>query len=104
MKRRARAGPAAISKIYSEEIVAARMRNPGVPTGFYFPSRTSIDSTLSDHRSQNYPALPKALGDLTLFGKWCLTALCQFVATQSVAFFSSSLNSSHSFHQIFSLS
>ena len=66
MKRRAPEETTTISKIYSEEIVAARMRNPGVPTGFYFPTLTSIDSTLYDHRSQNYPALPQALDDLTL--------------------------------------
>ena len=73
MKRRAREETTSISKIYSEEIVAARMRNPGVPTGFYFPTLTSIDSTLYDHRSQNYPALPKSLDDLALTGDWSLT-------------------------------
>jgi hypothetical protein len=92
MKRRAREETKSISKIYSEEIVAARMRNPGVPTGFYFPSLTSIDSTLYDHRSQNYPALPKSLGDLNLFGEWCLTKHGeQFVLIDESCKFSSSL-------------
>ena len=48
------------------------MRNPGAPTDFYFPSLTSIDPTFYDHRLQNYPALPNALGDLILSGEWCL--------------------------------
>jgi len=73
MKRRAREETKSISKIYSEEVVAARMRNPGVPTGFYFPTLTSVDATLYKHRSQNYPALPKCLNDLVLPGEWSLT-------------------------------
>ncbi len=43
MERRAREETKPISKIYSEEIVDVRMRNPGIPTGFYFPSLASID-------------------------------------------------------------
>ena len=92
MKRRARAKITSISKIYSEEIVGARMRNPGVLAGFYFPSLTSIDSTLYDHRSQNYPALPKILGDLTLFDEWCVTKHGeQFVLIDTFCKFLSSL-------------
>lgn len=73
MKRRAREETKSISKIYSEEIVAARMRNPGVPTGFYFPPLDSIDSTLYNQRAKNYPALPERLSDLHLSEEWSLT-------------------------------
>jgi hypothetical protein len=73
MKRRAREETTSISKIYSEEIVAVRMKNPGVPTGFYFPSLVPIDSALYRHRAQNYPALPKCLADLVLKEEWSLT-------------------------------
>ena len=92
MKRRARAETTSMSKIYSEEIAAARMRNQDVSTGFYFPSLASIDSTLYDHRSQNYPVLPKTFGELTLFGEWCLTKHCeQFVLIDEFCKFLSSL-------------
>jgi hypothetical protein len=74
MKRRAREETTTISKIYSEEIVALRIRYPGIPTGFYFPPLNSIDSALYYHRSQNYPALPKHLDDLALSGEWILTS------------------------------
>jgi hypothetical protein len=73
MKRRAREETKPISQIYSEEIVAMRMRNPAIPIGFYFPSLASIDSTLYYHRAQNYPTLPKCLSDLALSGEWSLT-------------------------------
>jgi hypothetical protein len=72
MKRRAREETKPISKIYSEEIVAVRIRNPGIPTGFYFPSLASIDSALYYHRAKNYPTLPKRLNDLVLSGEWNL--------------------------------
>jgi hypothetical protein len=73
MKRRAREETKQISKVYSEEIIAVRMRNPGIPTGFYFPSLASIDSALYYHHTQNYPALTKRLNGLVLSGEWSLT-------------------------------
>ncbi len=92
MKRRAREETQSMSKTYSEKIVAARMRNPGVPSGYYFPPLTSIDSTLYDHRSQNYPALLKCLRDLTLPGEWSLTKHGeQFVLIDESCTFLSSL-------------
>ena len=73
MKQRARQETKSISKIYTEEIVVVRMRNPGVPSGFYFPPLISVDSSLYRQRSLNYPALPKTLADLALTVEWCLT-------------------------------
>ncbi|CAF3303956.1 unnamed protein product [Rotaria socialis] len=73
MKRRAREETKSISEIYAEEIVATRRRHPGVPTGYYFPTLSSIDSSLYYHRSLNYPTLPKCLNDMVLSGEWCLT-------------------------------
>ncbi|CAF1431473.1 unnamed protein product [Rotaria magnacalcarata] len=49
------------------------MRNPEVPTGFYFPSFSTIDSALDHHGSLNYPALPKSLNELALTGEWSST-------------------------------
>jgi hypothetical protein len=62
MKRRAREETKPISKIYSEEIVPVRMRNPGIPTEFYFPSLASIDSTLYYHRFTKLSCLTKTFG------------------------------------------
>ncbi|CAF4485337.1 unnamed protein product, partial [Rotaria magnacalcarata] len=49
------------------------MRNPEVPTGFYFPSFSTIDSALYHHGALNYPALPKSLNELALTGEWSST-------------------------------
>jgi hypothetical protein len=73
MKQRAREETTSITKIYAQEVVKARLENQGLATGFIFPSLSSIDACLYYHRSQNYPALPKCLTDLSLPEEWKLT-------------------------------
>ncbi|CAF2853838.1 unnamed protein product [Rotaria sp. Silwood2] len=73
MKKRSREETTTIPKIYAQEIVSARLANPGMPTGLYFPTLNSIYSTLYYHRFLNYPALPKNLEDLTIMESWRLS-------------------------------
>ena len=58
MKRRTREETKPISQIYTEEIINARKRHPTIPTGYYFPSVSSTDSSLYYHCSLNYTSLP----------------------------------------------
>ncbi|CAF1281295.1 unnamed protein product [Rotaria sordida] len=73
MKQRAREETTSVTKIYSQEIVKARLENPGISTGLIFPSLDSLDASLYRMRSKNYPALPKDLTDLSLPEEWKLT-------------------------------
>ncbi len=73
MKKRAREETTSIPKIYAQGIVLARIANPGLQTGLFFPPLNSIDASLYHHRSLNYPLLPKRLEDLIIPGPWRLS-------------------------------
>ncbi|CAF3312655.1 unnamed protein product [Rotaria socialis] len=66
MKKRAREETTPIPKIYTQEIVKARISHPGIPIGLFFPTFENIDASLHRSRSKNYPSLPKSLVDLSL--------------------------------------
>ncbi len=46
MKIRAREETVPIPQIYSQEMVKTRIEHPGLPTGLFFPTLGSIDSSL----------------------------------------------------------
>ncbi|CAM2715360.1 unnamed protein product [Rotaria socialis] len=72
MKKRAREETTPIPKIYTQEIVKARISHPGIATGLFFPTFETIDASLYRSRSKNYPSLPKSLADLVLPDVWRL--------------------------------
>ncbi|CAF3288831.1 unnamed protein product [Rotaria socialis] len=72
MKKRAREETTPIPKIYTQEIVKARISHPGIPIGLFFPTFENIDASLHRSRSKNYPSLPKSLVDLSLPDVWRL--------------------------------
>ncbi|CAF4321946.1 unnamed protein product, partial [Rotaria magnacalcarata] len=72
MKKRAREETTPIPKIYTQEIVKARISHPGIATGLFFPTFETIDASLYRSRSKNYPSLPKSLADLVLPDIWRL--------------------------------
>ena len=92
MKKRAREETTSIPKIYAQEVVSARMANPDLPTGLFFPPLSSIDSSLYHHRSLNYPMLPKRLEDIVIQGSWKLSKFGEIflVVDETCKLFSSS--------------
>jgi hypothetical protein len=54
MKQRAREETIPIPQIYAQEIDKTRIKHPGLPTGLFFPTLDSIDSTLFRWRAENY--------------------------------------------------
>ena len=72
MKKRAREESTSIPKIYTQEIVKARISHPGLATGLFFPTFENVDSSLYRGRSKNYPSLPKSLVDLVVSDIWRL--------------------------------
>ncbi|CAF1528365.1 unnamed protein product [Didymodactylos carnosus] len=72
MKKRAREETIPIPKIYSEEMIKARVENPGLATGTIFPSFDKIDASLYRRRAQNYPKLPRTVEEINLIGTWKL--------------------------------
>lgn len=73
MKSRAREETVPVPQIYAQEIVKTRIEHPGLPTGLFFPTLESIDSTLYRWRAENYPNLPKKLQDLEIPDAWKLS-------------------------------
>ncbi|CAF3332009.1 unnamed protein product [Rotaria socialis] len=61
-----------IPKIYTQEIVKARISHLGIATGLFFPTFENVDASLYRSRSKNYPSLPKPLADLVLPDVWRL--------------------------------
>ncbi|CAF1006942.1 unnamed protein product [Didymodactylos carnosus] len=72
MQKRAREETIPIPKIYSEEMVKARVENPGIGTGTIFPLLDKIDASLYRRRAQNYVKLPATLEEINLIGTWRL--------------------------------
>ncbi|CAF4434315.1 unnamed protein product [Rotaria socialis] len=70
MKQRAMEETFPIPQIYSQEIIKIRVDNPTMDTGTFFPLLNSIDSSLYRKRAQNYPKLPKAIGELIIPDGW----------------------------------
>ncbi|CAF1574014.1 unnamed protein product [Didymodactylos carnosus] len=70
MQKRAREETATIPKIYSQEIVKARVENPGLPTGSLFPTVSNIDAALYRRCAINYPKLPTTINEISLNGSW----------------------------------
>ncbi|CAF4171815.1 unnamed protein product [Rotaria socialis] len=66
MKKHAREETTPIPKIYTQELVKARISHPGIATGLFFPTFENIDASLYRSRSKNYPSLPKSLVNLVL--------------------------------------
>ncbi|CAF1572429.1 unnamed protein product, partial [Didymodactylos carnosus] len=66
MQKRAREETATIPKIYSQEIVKAKVENPGLPTGSLFPTLSNIDASLYRRRAINYPKLPTTINEISL--------------------------------------
>ena len=72
MKKRARKETTSILKIYTQEIVKARIRHPNLATGLFFPTFENVDASLYRSRSKNYPSLPKSPVDLVIPDVWRL--------------------------------
>ncbi|CAF1276230.1 unnamed protein product, partial [Didymodactylos carnosus] len=54
----------------SQEIVKARVENPGLPTGSLFPTVSNIDAALYRRCAINYPKLPTTINEISLNGSW----------------------------------
>ena len=72
MKKRAREETTSIPKIYTQEIVKARISHPGLATGLLFPTFENVDASLYRSQSKNYPSLPKSPVDLVVPDVWRL--------------------------------
>ncbi|CAF1523255.1 unnamed protein product [Didymodactylos carnosus] len=62
-----------IPKIYSQEVVRARVANPGLATGRVFPTLPNVDASLYHRRALNYPKLPTTTDEIALTGLWRLS-------------------------------
>ena len=72
MKKRAREETTSIPKIYTQEIVKARISHAGLATGLFFPTFENVGASLYRSRSKNYPSLPKSPIDLVVPDVWRL--------------------------------
>ena len=70
MKKCARDEITSIPKIYTQEIVKARISHPGLATGLFFPTFENVDASLYRSQSKNYPSLPKSPVDLVVPDVW----------------------------------
>ena len=59
-------------KIYTQEIVKARISDSGLATGLFFPTFENVDASLYQSRSKNDPSLPKSPVDLVVPDVWRL--------------------------------
>ena len=72
MKKRAREETTSIPKIYTQEIVKARLSDAGLATGLFFPTFENVGASLYRSQSKNDPSLPKSLVDLVVPDVWRL--------------------------------
>ena len=72
MKKRAREETTSIPKIYTQEIVKARISHAGLATGLFFPTFENVNASLYRSQSKNYPSLPKSPIDLVVPDVWRL--------------------------------
>ncbi|CAF1104305.1 unnamed protein product [Didymodactylos carnosus] len=73
MKKRARKETLSIPKIYSQEVVRARVASPGLATGRVFPTLPNVDDLLYRRRALSYPKLPTTTDENALTGLWRLS-------------------------------